>query len=115
MSDDEIFVESEALSRVADDRELLKQIFKAFVQDFPLQIEKLRNAIHDNDMQSAQATAHTISGSTASLSAKRSSNVARAVEAHVKEGDLDRAGELTDRLERELASLITLAGERGLY
>ncbi len=114
MADDNIFAESEALGRVADDRELFKEIFKAFAQDLPLQIKKLRNALAKKDVQAAENTAHTIKGAMANLSAIRGCAAARAIEESVKKGELQRAGKLTDELEREVASLIKLVKERGL-
>lgn len=114
MADNDIFAESEALSRVADDRELFAEIFKAFAQDLPLQIKRLWNALAEEDLQSAQDIAHTIKGAMANLAAKRGCAAASAVEESVKKGDLRLAAKLTDELEQELALLIKLVGERGL-
>jgi HPt (histidine-containing phosphotransfer) domain-containing protein len=114
MAEHEIFAESEAISRVADDRELFAEIFKTFAQDLPLQIKRLWTALAEEDLQSARDIAHTIKGAMASLSAKRGCAAASAVEESVKKGDLRMAGELTGELEQELAALIKLVGERGL-
>jgi len=112
--EEEVFIESEALNRVADDRDLFAEIFTMFAQDLPLQLQKLRQALERGQNRIAQDTAHTIKGAAANLSAPRSREAARAVEEAVRNGDLELAHDLADKLEQEIGHLLETVSQRGL-
>jgi two-component system sensor histidine kinase/response regulator len=59
----------DALSRLGDDRELLRDIIKIYLEDSPPIFEKIRRAVMANDSRTLQRAAHTLKGLAVTLSA----------------------------------------------
>jgi HPt (histidine-containing phosphotransfer) domain-containing protein len=59
----------DALSRLGDDRELLKAIIEIYLEDSPALLEKVRRAVMGNDPPALHRAAHSLKGLAVTLSA----------------------------------------------
>ena len=59
----------DALHRLGDDEDLLRDIVQIFLEDVPGMIERIHKAIAEKDVNSLQRAAHSLKGLTATLSA----------------------------------------------
>jgi CheY-like chemotaxis protein len=92
------FFDKDALfNRLGCDEGLYKHILKSFLDYMPLQIEKLKSALDDTESLILQA--HNIKGMCANISAEKLRETAYQIEAAGRDGDLNTACSLTDRLE----------------
>ena len=88
-------------------RSVVPLIVDSFVTEGPRRLERMRGALARGDRQDLVLVAHTLKGGSAQLGALRVASVSRELEESGKEGRLDAAGEILDRLERELAAAST--------
>ena len=95
-------------------RSLVPLIVDSFVTEGPRRLERMRGALARGDRQDLVLVAHTLKGGSAQLGALRLASVSRELEESGREGRLEVAGEILDRLERELeaasAALLARAG-----
>ncbi|MEA2562907.1 MAG: hypothetical protein QOH06_4411 [Acidobacteriota bacterium] len=82
---------------------VVQLIVDSFVAEAPRRLERMRGALARGDRQELTLVAHTLKGGSAQLGALRVASVSSELEESGKEGRLDGAGEILDRLERELA------------
>lgn len=92
-----------ALTWVDQDRELLAELVGIFLQDYPLRLTELHEAIAQGDAPRTQRVAHGLKGSVAGFGAKRAKELALRLELIGKNGDLAEARPALDDLEGELA------------
>ncbi|MFP5286482.1 MAG: Hpt domain-containing protein, partial [Thermoanaerobaculia bacterium] len=85
-------------------RSVVPLIVDSFVTEGPRRLERMRGALARGDRQDLVLVAHTLKGGSAQLGALRLASVSRELEESGKEGRLEVAGEILDRLERELAA-----------
>jgi signal transduction histidine kinase/ligand-binding sensor domain-containing protein/DNA-binding NarL/FixJ family response regulator len=85
-------------------RTLVPAIVDSFVTEGPRRVERMRSAVARGDRQDLVLTAHTLKGGSAQLGALRVAAVSSELEESGRHGRLDRAAEILDRLERELAA-----------
>ena len=102
---------SEALARVGDDEELLKEISQLFLAEYPGSLNSIRAAISAKDGRALERWAHHLKGSAANFSSAVRA-AAFELEKMGREGNLSRAGqaltdleELLERLRLELEDL----------
>jgi LPXTG-motif cell wall-anchored protein len=79
-------------------------IVDSFVKEGPRRLERMRGALARGDGQDLMHVAHTLKGGSTQLGAARVASLCGELEESGKEGRLDGAGEILDRLERELAA-----------
>jgi len=97
----------ETLDRLGGDRDLLETIHRVFLEDAPLQISKLREALEANDAAVAERRAHTIKGASANIGATAMRERASKMELAARDGDLDQVGSLLDGLQEEFERVRT--------
>ncbi|HUT22972.1 MAG TPA: Hpt domain-containing protein, partial [Sumerlaeia bacterium] len=85
----------------------LETIHRVFLEDAPLQISKLREALEANDAAVAERTAHTIKGASANIGATAMRERASKMELAARDGDLDQVGSLLDGLQEEFERVRT--------
>ncbi|MFH1138322.1 MAG: ATP-binding protein [Pseudomonadota bacterium] len=91
-----------ALARLGDDEELFLELVQIFVDDFPLKIKKLTEAIDGGDWPEIARLAHTIKGSAGAVGALALQNTALVLEKAAKEQASPRAlKEIQLRLEND--------------
>jgi signal transduction histidine kinase/HPt (histidine-containing phosphotransfer) domain-containing protein/BarA-like signal transduction histidine kinase len=91
-----------ALEALDGKDELLKKMAGIFYDDMPLQLEKLRHAFADEDINLIRRQAHTIKGASAAIRANLLADAAMQVEKAAIEEKHQEAFELFKRLEPEL-------------
>jgi len=82
-----VFDRADALSRIADDEELLATLLEMFRGDYPGYVTEIEEALAAQDMQRLLRTAHTLKGVLATFSARRAEALARELEHRAKAGD----------------------------
>jgi PAS domain S-box-containing protein len=96
-----IFDSRALLGRLMDDRELGKLIVKGFVEDFPLQLKNLQKGFDEKNRTAARLDAHTLRGSSATVSALCLSAVALEMQQAADADEFDRFGGLLSRAAKE--------------
>ncbi len=100
-----VFDKKILLNRLEGDEELFKEIVKTFLDDAPLQIEKLKQALNEEDLNQLEKQAHTLKGAAMNIGGKALQPVAYALEIAGKNSDLNRARPLVQELDKEFESL----------
>jgi CheY-like chemotaxis protein/HPt (histidine-containing phosphotransfer) domain-containing protein len=89
------------LGRVEGDREILREIAQAFLQEAPDRLQKLGQALAAGDLQAMSQESHSLKGELANLSAKAASHLAREMEMAAKQGQSQRLAEVWPALQEE--------------
>jgi HPt (histidine-containing phosphotransfer) domain-containing protein len=104
MGNREIFDRASLLDRLSGDEDLCKELLDAFLEDMPIQLDRLNQAAAEGDLGLVKRQAHTIKGASANIGAQALSRVAFEVEMAARDGRLDRVslscGNLADTFER---------------
>ena len=95
----------DALDRVGGDKEFYQELLQEFLEYAPAQVENLKQAVEENDTNTAAKEAHTLKGALANLAARDPSAVAYELEMLAKKGELSQAQEPLSRLESSLSQL----------
>jgi two-component system sensor histidine kinase/response regulator len=96
---------SSALEAVNGDRDLLAQIFAAFLTESPRLVEEIQTALETNDAKACQMAAHTLKGAVRTFGAETASQIAAAIEVAGKKGHLDEAREQWPTLRTEILAI----------
>ena len=94
-----------ALARVGGDVDLLKDIARIFIDDFPRSLAELRDAGARGDCALAERAAHGLKGAAANFGATRVVETSLHIEKMGRAGRLDDFGAALEALESGLASL----------
>jgi len=97
--------QAEALRRIDGDEELLREMCQLFLQESPKLLLQLQQAVAAGDADAIVRAAHSLKGESSCLSAARTSQAARQLEAIGRNQDLARARDSLAVLEQEIASL----------
>ena len=97
---------SAALERLEGDRNLLEELGQLFKDECSKTLDEMRAAIASGDAPLLTRLAHTIKGSSASMSALPLSQVAAQMEKVAHAGDLADARSLFEKVEKEAGDLI---------
>jgi len=92
----------EGLRRVGGNSKLYRKLLIDFYQDHRKDVHAIRRALEQEDLETAQRTAHTIKGVSGSIGAADLQRDAANLETGFKEGQQDRYPELLARLEDTL-------------
>jgi two-component system, sensor histidine kinase and response regulator len=95
-----------ALERLEGDRELLEELVQLFKEECPKALDEIHAAIAAGDAPLLTRLAHTLKGSSASLSARPLAEAAAALEKQAASGDLAEAGRLCGNVEKEAERLV---------
>jgi CheY-like chemotaxis protein/HPt (histidine-containing phosphotransfer) domain-containing protein len=96
-----LFDSENFLQRLMGDRGLAEVIIRGFVGDFPSQLNRLRQRVHEADTPGALRQAHTLKGSAATVSAGRLRAIAIKMERAARAGELNHVGEFLPRADEE--------------
>jgi signal transduction histidine kinase/HPt (histidine-containing phosphotransfer) domain-containing protein len=105
--DDEGSETSALPKRFDGDEELFERLLKLFLQNFPLQIEELKQAIESNDIGLIEELGHTIKGGSALIDAHSLRDCAFEIEKAGKSHDLNLARTLVNKLESEYEKFLS--------
>ena len=96
---------AEALRRVGDDAELLRELAGLFLDSYPQQLDELRTALVGCDGPAVQRVAHTLKGAVGVFGARFAFEAALRLEATARAGDLTEAEQARVGLEEALGRL----------
>jgi two-component system, sensor histidine kinase and response regulator len=105
-----IFDRADALSRIAEDEELLVTLIEMFRNDAPAYLTEIESALNDGDQSRLVRGAHTLKGVLATFSARRAEVLARTMEDQAKAGDIGACGAQLPTLKRELEAFLKVLG-----
>jgi len=106
--------EDDILALVGGDLDLLRTIVELFLQDYPVRVSSMREAVSRGDAKGLQSAAHALKGAVANFTKNGTFQAAQQVESLARSGELGAAEGALGTLEAELATLtpglIRLAG-----
>ena len=94
------------LDRLDDDRVLLAELVEIFRREHRDNLQSAQRAISSRDAEGLQRAGHTLKGALGNLSAVRASDLAAELEAMGKNGALNGAQELINKLVLELTTVM---------
>ncbi len=105
-ADEAVFDREEALERVDNDKELLREIIALFEEECPQLLDAIRRAIAEKDSDALQHSAHTLKGSVGNFAARAAFDAAFKLEQMGKERRWEGAEQALADLEREIERLL---------
>lgn len=101
----QLFDREAALARVGDDEELLAELVKIFLDDYPNSLSAIDEAVRRQDPPQLEKAAHTLKGAVANFGADAVVKEAYELEQQGRRGDLSQASENLNRLHAVLQQL----------
>jgi two-component system sensor histidine kinase/response regulator len=105
-----VFDRADALSRIADDEELLNSLTEMFHSDAPGHIGEIEAALQGEDLPQLIRATHTLKGVLATFSARRGEARAREMEYQAKAGDVAACAALMSALKAEVETFLQALG-----
>ena len=93
---------SRAMEAVDGDAELLKELLDEFIEEIPNQLAELRAVLAEKDADQVERKAHSLKGAIGNFGASSVVDLAFELESRGREGHLDGADLVLDKLEHEL-------------
>ena len=97
---------SALVDRLMGDEALAHEIVEVFIKEVPGQINTLKRAAGDGDVELIQRTAHTIKGAAANVGAAALHEASRRLEVAASAAEWDAVESLLQRLESEYGELV---------
>jgi HPt (histidine-containing phosphotransfer) domain-containing protein len=94
-----------ALERMAGDEQLFRELARFFLEDSPVLLADVQNALAGRDCEAAARPAHSLKGIAANLGGMRLEAAARAVEELAVAGRVDPARTAAEQLVSEVERL----------
>jgi len=94
-----------ALDRVGGDEELLREIARLFLGEYPKDLAEIHRAIEVGNAQDLERAAHSLKGAVANFSADQTRDAAFRLEQIGKSGNLGEARAARQVLEQSLSDL----------
>jgi len=110
----EVFDRSLLIGRLGGDEELCNELISGFMDDIPVQLEQLKQALNNSNAMLVERQAHKIKGASANVAAQAMSDVASEIEIAGKDRELDKALALVEKLEQEFERLRSALSDSGL-
>ena len=95
----------EVLARVGGDENLLKEVVRIFLADFPGMMDEIRRAVADRNAHALRQSAHRLKGAVANFSLAGVADAALRLEMIGRSRELNGVKKALAALERETASL----------
>jgi HPt (histidine-containing phosphotransfer) domain-containing protein len=102
---DSVFDHKSALDRMNGDEGVLSEVIGLFLGDVPSQMEKIRQAVEQQNAKSLHAAAHALKGAAGCLGGGQAAAAARRLEEIGEQADLSQAVDAFATLEREIQRL----------
>jgi len=97
--------ESELLSRLEGDEELLAELIDTFLEESGPLLQQVADAAGSRDAAALNRAAHTLKGMVSVFGNLEAAHTARALEAMGRKGDLEKAREATANLQEQMEAL----------
>jgi len=101
----ELFDRETLLDRLGGDRGVLEAVLRVFLEDVPLQLERLTAAVGASDPEAIRLGAHGLKGAAANITAESLRRAALALERAGARGDIGAISGLLDAVRREVELL----------
>ncbi len=101
-----MFHASQALDALGGDRELLRIVAQAYIDEAPKLVERLGVALQQHNAKDLQFAAHALKGSVRFFGDTPIYNLAYSLETQGRTGNLDRAREALDQLTKDVPQLV---------
>jgi HPt (histidine-containing phosphotransfer) domain-containing protein len=101
-----IYDRADALSRIADDEELLSTLIEMFVADAPNYLEEIDTALTATDWPRLLRAGHTLKGVFATFSARRGEHRAKELENAAKAADAETCASLAKLMHDEVNAFL---------
>ncbi|MEH6578430.1 MAG: response regulator [Amphritea sp.] len=101
----DVFDPEDALKRVGDDADTLKEMIELFYEECPKLMAEIHESLAAGDSVALRRAAHTLKGTADIFAAKRTVAAALKLELMARKGTLDEAPEALSALESEVQSL----------
>ncbi|MBA4393679.1 MAG: hypothetical protein C0407_09020 [Desulfobacca sp.] len=108
-----VFNEEELMERLMGDKDLAQLVLTGFLEDIPIQIQKLRGQLEEGQSLGVGKQAHTIKGAAANVGANSLREVAFELEQAGKEEKVDQLPGMVARLEDEFRRVKSALGKAG--
>lgn len=92
-----------ALERLGGEEELLREVARLFLDEYPMLMNEIRSAAALRDASALERAAHSMKGSVSNFGTERVYDAAYALERMGRAGDLSTAAECIEKLESALA------------
>ncbi|MCC6699440.1 MAG: response regulator [Candidatus Hydrogenedentes bacterium] len=99
-----VFNRESAVELAGGHARILTRITQVFLDDMPGLLDKLVDAIHQENAEVAHRIAHSLKSASASLGGARVSHLAKEIEFATKDGDFDRARQMLDTFQQEFSN-----------
>ncbi|MDY6987826.1 MAG: response regulator [Thermodesulfobacteriota bacterium] len=110
----DIFNLEALFQRFDGDETLCNELLGIFLEDTPGQLEKLKQAVQDNDASQVELSAHAIKGASANIGADALKDAAYQLEIAGKAHDMGKAQSFVGKLEGQFEELRKILSETGL-
>jgi len=97
--------EAAAMKRLQNDRDLLHDLIGYFLEDAPVLLQQLRDAVATNDLREAERFAHSIKGLAQSFAADTAAGNAADLEQQLHNGNLEDIDARLDTVEDNISAL----------
>ncbi len=97
----DIFDRKRLLEGIDGDEDFLKEMLDIYIQDTGEKLEKLKEAIQENDAFKVEQDAHSVKGASANIFAYKMQHTASEMEKAGKNHDINHAGELLSEMENQ--------------
>lgn len=98
---DDVIDRDELLERVDGDQELLEELYLIFVEELPVQLSAIEEALNKQNCTDLKISAHRLKGGLGNLSAKEAYKLAAEMEFAASQDELAKANYLFADLMRE--------------
>jgi HPt (histidine-containing phosphotransfer) domain-containing protein len=100
-----VFDYEDLSNRLMEDRELIEELVASTIDEFPAQIDNLKELLKNGHGEKIELQAHSIKGSASNISAKALTLVALKIEKASENNQFELAKELVPELERQFQVL----------
>jgi two-component system sensor histidine kinase/response regulator len=106
-----ILNEAEALSRVGDDPQLLRELAGVFVSECPRLLDAVHSAVASKDAAKLKIAAHSLKGAVDNFAAQAAYDAALRLEMHGRDGNLAEVEQDWDTLHKEIDRLLPVLAD----
>lgn len=106
-----VFDKNEAIEIIDDDEDFVKELAGIFINDFPAQISKMKEAINKNDNKTLGKAAHELKGAVSNLGKKAVFKTCLKLEELCEQGSMNEAVKTYDVLVVEIERLAKVLRE----
>jgi len=108
----DIFNENELFERISGDKELAHNVIETFLEEIEIQISELEKNNNEKNLKSLSIIAHTIKGSSATISAHKINLTARKLESAAKEENFVLLSKLIKTLKQDIQDFRALLKDK---